>query len=48
MTDMDGLDELDLQVAALDENLGGATQMAAAFNGELPGCARHSLIPART
>ncbi|KRS12039.1 tail protein [Roseovarius atlanticus] len=35
MADMDGLDELDLQVAALDENLGGATQMAAAFNGEL-------------
>ena len=35
MSDIDGLDELDLQVAALDENLGGATQMAAAFNNEM-------------
>lgn len=35
MSDLDGMDELDLQVSALDENLGGATQMAAAFNSEL-------------
>ncbi len=35
MTDMDSMDTLELQVAALDESLGGATQMAAAFNSEL-------------
>ena len=35
MTEITGLDELDLQVTALDENLGGATEMAAAFNEEM-------------
>lgn len=35
MIDFDGLDELELQVDALEQNLGGASDMAAAFNGEL-------------
>jgi len=35
MSESDGIDGLDLQVAALDDSLGGATQMAAAFNTEL-------------
>jgi len=35
MADRQELEELDLQVAALDENLGGATEVAAAFNSEM-------------
>ncbi|WP_135505093.1 phage tail tape measure protein [Roseovarius aestuariivivens] len=35
MSEMEQLDDLDQQVAALDENLGAATDMAAAFNSEL-------------
>ncbi|MEO1139182.1 MAG: phage tail tape measure protein [Pseudomonadota bacterium] len=35
MSDAQSLDDLDLQVAALDENLGGATEMAAAFNDQM-------------
>jgi len=35
MDGIDRMDELDLQVAALDENLGRAADMAAAFNTEM-------------
>lgn len=35
MDDVEQLDDLDAQVEALDESLGGAAGMAAAFNGEL-------------
>ena len=35
MDEMERLDDLDLQVAALDDSLGGAAEMAAAFNAEL-------------
>lgn len=35
MSETGQLDDLEMQVATLDENLGSATEMAAAFNGEL-------------
>jgi len=35
MDDLERLDELDTQVAALDENFGAAAGVAAAFNGEM-------------
>ncbi|WP_317055016.1 phage tail tape measure protein [Roseovarius rhodophyticola] len=35
MAEIGGLDDLDAQIAALDENLGAASDMAAAFNTEM-------------
>ena len=35
MTDTAGLEDLEAQISALDENLGVAADMAAAFNGEM-------------
>lgn len=35
MVDIEGLEDLDVQVSALDENLGAASDMAASFNSEM-------------
>lgn len=35
MVDIEGLEDLDVQVSALDENLGAASEMAATFNSEM-------------
>jgi len=35
MVDLQELDDLESQIEALDQSLGGATQMAASFNAEM-------------